>query len=76
MRMIILIPQKCYTYHLKDTNMNKPFELKVIVAIEEVWDGGVCSECAFHHVDNCGQYDCKYGIFKVIDVVEECKEEE
>ena len=24
-----------------NTNMNKPFELKVIVAFEEVWDGGV-----------------------------------
>ena len=42
-----------------NTKMNKPFELKVIVAFEEIWDG--CSECAFHRVDNCGKYDCKEG---------------
>ena len=54
--------------------MNKPFELKVIVAFEEIWDG--CSECAFHRVDNCGKYGCKSGVFKLIGVVEERKEEE
>ena len=59
-----------------NTKMNKPFELKVIVAFEEVWDGGACNECAFHRVDNCGKYDCKDGLFKVIGVVEERKEEE
>ena len=41
---------------------------------EEIWDG--CSECAFHRVDNCGKYDCKGGVFKLIGVVEERKEEE
>ena len=41
-----------------NTNMNKPFELKVIVAFEEMWD------------------DCKGGIFKLIGVVEERREEE
>lgn len=55
------------------TKMNKPFELKVIVAFEEKWDK--CSECAFHLVDNC-KYDCSGGVFKLIGVVEERKEEE
>lgn len=59
-----------------NTNMNKPFELKVIVAFEEVWEGGACSECAFHHADNCGKFDCSGGVFKLIGVVEERKEEE
>ena len=53
-----------------NTNMNKPFELKVIVVFEEVWDGGACKECAFHRVDNCGKYDCSGGVFKLIGVVE------
>ena len=57
-----------------NTNMNNPFELKVIVAFEEMWDD--CSECAFHRVDNCGKYDCSGGVFKLIGVVEERKEEE
>ena len=57
-----------------NTKMNKPFELKVIVAFDEICDN--CSECAFHRVDNCGQYDCKDGVFKLIGVVEERKEEE
>lgn len=35
-----------------NTKMNKPFELKVIVALDEIWDN--CSECAFHRVDTCG----------------------
>ena len=58
-----------------NTNMNKPFELKVIVAFDERWDN--CSECAFHRVDNCGKYDCSGGgVFKLIGVVEERREEE
>lgn len=57
-----------------NTNMNKPFELKVIVAFDERWDN--CSECAFHRVDSCGKYDCSGGVFKLIGVVEERKEEE
>ena len=58
-----------------NTNMNKPFELKVIVELsDDMWDD--CSECAFHRVDNCGKYGCKDGLFKVIGVVEERKEEE
>ena len=58
-----------------NTKMNKPFELKVIVELsEEIWDG--CSECAFHRVDNCSHYDCSGGVFKLIGVVEERKEEE
>ena len=56
--------------------MNNPFELKVIVAFDERWDGGACEECAFHCVDNCGNYDCKVASFKLIGVVEERKEEE
>ena len=59
-----------------NANMNKPFELKVIVAFEEVWEGGACEECAFHCVDNCSHYDCSGGVFKLIGVVEERKEEE
>ena len=66
-----------------NTKMNKPFELKVIVAFEEVWDGGACEECAFHYVGTCSHYvgtcshyDCKGGVFKLIGVVEERKEEE
>lgn len=59
-----------------NTKMNKPFELKVIVALEEVWDGGACSECVFHHVDCNGNYDCSGGVFKLIGVMEERKEEE
>ena len=57
-----------------NTNMNKPFELKVIVALDERGDN--CSECAFHRVDSCGKYDCSGGVFKLIGVVEERKEEE
>lgn len=58
-----------------NTKMNKPFELKVIVELsEKIWDN--CSECAFHRVDNCGKYDCSGGVFKLIGVVEERKEEE
>ena len=58
-----------------NTNMNKPFELKVIVELsEEIWDG--CSECASHRVDNCGKYDCSGGVFKLIGVVEERKGKE
>lgn len=56
--------------------MNKSFELKVIVVFEEVWDGGACEECAFHYVGNCSHYDCSGGVFKLIGVVEERKEEE
>lgn len=59
-----------------NAKMNKPFELKVIVAFEETWDGCDCSECAFHRVDNCRNYDCNGGVFKLIGVVEERKEEE
>ena len=59
-----------------NTKMNKPFELKVIVVFEEVWDGGACEECAFHYAGNCSHYDCKGGVFKLIGVVEERKEEE
>ena len=65
-----------------NTKMNKPFELKVIVAFEEVedvwdiWGGAACSECAFHRVGNCGNYDCSGGVFKLIGVVEEREEEE
>ena len=51
-----------------NTNMNKPFELKVIVALDERGDN--CSECAFHRVDSCGKYDCSGGVFKLIGVVE------
>ena len=58
-----------------NTKMNKPFELKVIVELsEEIWDN--CSECAFHRVGNCSHYDCSGGVFKLIGVVEERKEEE
>ena len=57
-----------------NTNMNKPFELKVIVAFDGRWDN--CSECAFHHVDTCGKYDCSGGVFKLIGVVEERKGKE
>lgn len=59
-----------------NTKMNKPFELKVIVAFEEIWDGGACEECAFYYVGNCGHYDCSGGVFKFIGVTEERKEEE
>ena len=59
-----------------NTKMNTQFELKVIVAFDEIWDGGACSECAFHRVDNCGKYDCSGGVFKLIGVVEERREEE
>ena len=59
-----------------NTNMNKPFELKVIVAFEEIWGEYECPQCAFHLVDSCGKYDCSGGIFKVIGVVEGRKEEE
>ena len=55
--------------------MNKPFELKVIVVFDEAGDG--CSECAFRRVDDCSHYDCGGGgVFKLIGVVEERKEEE
>ena len=58
-----------------NTKMNKPFELKVIVELsEEIWYG--CSECAFHRVGNCSHYECSGGVFKLIGVVEERKEEE
>ena len=58
-----------------NTNMNKPFELKVIVEFsEEIWED--CRGCAFHRVDNCLDYKCMGGVFKVIGVVEERKEEE
>ena len=39
-------------------------------------DGGACEECAFHYVGNCSHYDCSGGVFKLIGVVEERKEEE
>ena len=59
-----------------NTKMNKPFELKVIVELSEALYGGGCSECAFHRVGNCSHYDCSGGVFKLIGVVEERKEEE
>ena len=58
-----------------NTNMNKPFELKVIVAFKEDQFIDSCEECAFRSVDNCGNYDCSGGVFKLIAVVEERKEE-